>query len=95
MIKLWDKYDMWYFRKHRKHSPLTEFQFKIQSKREKYQKKLSKRQRKAITITAIILIIALQFLVRLPSFIDDFEPDEVKDLENSMDKRDTYGKIYT
>lgn len=60
LFRGWQKYDMWYYRKHRKTSPLTENISKIQQKATKL--KLTKTKRIIITISLIILVVITNFL---------------------------------
>lgn len=56
----WQKFDMWYYRKYRKTSPLTENLAKFQHKASKY--KISKMKRRVIIMTLIGLAIMINFL---------------------------------
>lgn len=80
IFKLWQRMDMWYFRKYRKHSPLTDMQFKIQQKKEK----LSKRKKKLITVLLIVIIFSLQMTLRLPAIYEDLPVEETKQLEERV-----------
>lgn len=69
IFKAWQNFDMWYFRKYRKHSPLTEYLAKIQEK----QAKLSKNKRKLLLGLMIAGFILLNVFVRIPMILDSLE----------------------
>ncbi len=76
----WQKLDMWYFKKHRKHSPLTDGYSKINDKTGKLSSKLSKNQKKAIKIALIIVLISINIYWKAPIIEELFltEQEEIK-----------------
>lgn len=85
MFNQWQKLDMWYFRKHRKHSPLTDGYSKITSK---YGSKISKKQKKVIAICLAVLLIGLQLIWRVPALIEDFkEMQETSEIEKNDESK--------
>jgi len=68
VFKSWQRFDMWYFRKYRKTSPLTEYLAKLQMKMGK--NKMSKRKRRLIMLSLIAGLIILNFAVRVPILFD-------------------------
>lgn len=68
VFKSWQRFDMWYFRKYRKTSPLTEYLAKLQMKIGK--NKMSKRKRRLIMLSLIAGLIILNFAVRVPIIFD-------------------------
>ena len=68
VFKSWQRFDMWYFRKYRKTSPLTEYLAKLQMKIGK--NKMSKRKRRLIMLSLIAGLIILNFAVRVPILFD-------------------------
>lgn len=83
----WQKFDMWYFRKYRKHSPLTENVAKIQSK---IGSKMSKRKRRVLLFSVIFGLILLNLFVRVPLILDSMENSsnapEIKDETEDTEK---------
>lgn len=81
IMGLWQSFDMWYFKKYRKHSPLTEWLAKLQEKANKHQSKLTRKHKKLATVIIIGLIIALQIMWRIPPLIEEIEntQNEMKD----------------
>lgn len=62
----WQKLDMWYFKKYRKQSPLTDSYSKINDKANRWSSKLSKNQKKLIKITLIVLLISINIYWKAP-----------------------------
>ena len=73
-MKAWQKLDMYWFRKYRKHSPLTEGLSKLQNKASKIQSR-SPRTKKLIIIGVIAGLILLQVGLRAPILIDILTDD--------------------
>lgn len=76
IFKFWQKLDMYWFKKYKKHSPLTEGMVKIQEKVGKFQKTKSKKQRRVIIIAVIFALILVQVGFRAPIIIDYFEEEQ-------------------
>lgn len=68
IFKHWQKMDMYWFRKYKTHSPLTEGVSKISNVSEKLNKK--PRTRKIIIITLIILLLAINLAIKAPLITD-------------------------
>ena len=68
-FKAWQNFDMWYYRKYRKHSPLTEILSKIQAR----QAKLGKNKRRLLLGLVIAGFILLNIFVRIPAVLDSIE----------------------
>lgn len=87
-LKAWQKLDMYWFRKYRKHSPLTEGLSKVQNKVSKFQSNSSKRRKKLVIIAVIAGLILLQVGLRAPVLIDIFtdEPETIEQIpgENQL-----------
>ena len=89
----WQRFDMWYYRKYRKHSPLTENMAKIQSR---VGPKMSKRKRRILLISVILIFILFNVLVRVPYMIEtindqerviiDQETENTENTENTNDE---------
>ncbi len=78
----WQKFDMWYFRKYRKDSPITSFLAKIQLKF--MNSKMSKRKRRLIMLSLIAGLILLNFSVRIPMLLDSAEEQTEINTENDL-----------
>ena len=94
MMAGWQKLDMWYFRKYRKHSPLTDSYSKIYEKTTKYTSKLSRNQKKLITIGIVILLVSVQVGIRLPLILEtindlqkDLPQEKPNDLPNPINEK--------
>lgn len=68
LFYLWNRLDMWYFKKYRKHSPLTEGYSKLSDRTAKYSSKLSRSQKKMIKIALIMVLVGVQVYWKLPMF---------------------------
>ncbi len=78
VFKMWQKLDMYWYKKYKKHSPLTEGLSKLQSRIAKFQTR-SKRQRKIIIIAVIFALILVQVGFRAPLIIELLEePEEIE-----------------
>lgn len=82
IFKAWQNFDMWYFRKYRKHSPLTEYLAKIQEK----QAKLSKNKRKLLLGLMIAGFILLNVFVRIPMILDSLEEKPLPVIDQESDQ---------
>jgi len=80
IFKGWEKFDMWYYRKYRKTSPLTENLAKVQRKISKYQS--TKRRRRMLLVGVIIFVVLLNFTIRLPYIMESLENTEQTEIEN-------------
>lgn len=96
IFKHWQKMDMYWFRKYKKHSPLTEGVSKISNVSEKLNKK--PRTRKIIIVCLIMFLLAINIAIRAPLIMDvvnvisgekkptelatDIIPDEEKPVED-------------
>lgn len=69
IFKGWQKFDMWYYRKYRKTSPLTESLAKIQQKIAKHNPN-SKRNKRIVLVCVIAFFILLNISVRMPIILD-------------------------
>lgn len=85
MMKFIDKLDMYYWRKHKTSSPLTENIAKIQNKIQDKKQKLTKRQAKFIGIAIIVILIIIQLGIRVPSIIEDYEIQEQQKIKQEND----------
>ena len=87
IFKLWQKFDMWYFRKYRKTSPVTENLAKFQQKVAKHQ--TSKRNKRLILVCVIGFFVILNITVRLPYIMEILEETE----ETEIDQITNYDDI--
>lgn len=74
IFELWQKMDMYWFRKYRKHSPVTEGLSKLQNKASKINS--SKRKRRIVTIAVIVGLVAIQIGFRVPYMLEAIEEPE-------------------
>ncbi len=94
MFYAWQKFDMWYFRKYRKHSPLTEIFSKFGDKSAKYNSRLTKNQKRMITIALIMVLIGVQVYWKLPMFEEmmiEMNEQNIKQMEsdNQINERES------
>lgn len=80
VFKGWQKLDMYYFRKYRRHSPLTEGFTKINDKIAKRASKLSKNQKKIIKFVLIALLIITNIYWKAPIFMELLNDTNKKDI---------------
>lgn len=91
IFKAWQRFDMWYYRKYRKTSPITENLAKIQGKLAKHQ--TTKRNKRIVLACVIGFFIILNITVRLPYIISVFDDTEITEIEinNEGEGLDRYG----
>lgn len=97
IFKLWQKMDMYWFRKYRKHSPITEGLAKFQSKMEKFNKSKSKKQKRLIVIGVITFLLIIQIGYRLPYEIEEpvLTPEEFSQtVEMTPEEYEEYKEMY-
>jgi len=78
----WQKFDMWYFRRYRKHSPLTENLSKLQAK----QAKLSKKTRKIIIGLLIASLILFNVFIRIPYILESIEDKQLPVIDQETEQ---------
>jgi len=81
----WQKLDMWYFKKYRRHSPLTDGYSKINDKAGKLSSKLSKNQKKLIKITLIVILVSVNLYWKAPmieELIATNQPEIIPEVES-------------
>lgn len=88
-----DKLDMIWWRKYRKHSPLTDAISKIMSKKEKAKSRFTKPQRRMIVITFVILFVGFYGYAHMDTFVEFYDsfaliPHEINLQQNQI------GRIY-
>lgn len=88
-----NKLDMIWWRKYKKHSPLTESIFKMQQKGERIGKKLSKPQKRVLIIALLIIIGSFYGYTKYPVF-EEMIDDVNKDIEHAEAKEKNLGKIF-
>ncbi len=80
LFNMWQRFDMWYYRKYRKHSPLTEGLSKLQEKASKNKRKLSKNQKRMVTIIVIgvmlLILTPFRIIPMIENISNDFEEIE-------------------
>jgi len=82
LFKAWQNFDMWYYRKYRKTSPITEFLSKIQEKMSK--SKMSKTKRRIIMVSLVAFLLLLNFGIRVPMVLESMESETEIDTENEF-----------
>src|SRR3990172_8906481 len=82
IINHWQKFDMWYFRRYRKHSPLTENLSKLQAK----QAKLSKKTRKIIIGLLIASLILFNVFIRIPYILESIEDKQLPVIDQETEQ---------
>src|SRR3990172_11096179 len=78
----WQKFDMWYFRRYRKHSQLTENLSKLQAK----QAKLSKKTRKIIIGLLIASLILFNVFIRIPYILESIEDKQLPVIDQETEQ---------
>lgn len=76
----WQRFDMWYYRRYRKTSPITEFMAKTQLK----VTKLSKTKRRIIMVSLVAFLIILNFGIRVPMIMEGMETETEIDTESEL-----------
>lgn len=82
IFKGWEKFDMWYYRKYRKTSPITENLAKVQRKISKFQS--TKRRRRLLLVSVVLLVVLLNFAIRLPYMMESMEQTEQTEIKNDQ-----------
>ncbi len=82
LFKAWQNFDMWYYRKYRKTSPITEFLSKIEGKISK--SKMSKTKRRIIMVSLVAFLIILNFGIRVPMIMEGMESETEIDTESEL-----------
>lgn len=88
IFKGWEKFDMWYYRKYRKTSPITENLAKFQRKISKYQS--TKRRRRLLLVGVILFVVLLNFTIRLPYIMDSLEQTEQTEITDETTTDQTF-----
>jgi len=83
LFKAWQNFDMWYFRKYRKTSPITEFLANIQLKISK--SKITKTQRRIIMVSLVLFLIILNFGIRVPMILESMESETEIDIDTETE----------
>lgn len=83
VFKMWQKLDMYWYKRYKKHSPITEGLSKLQSRVAKFQTR-SKKQRRIVIIGIIVALLLVQVGFRAPLIIELLE--EPKEIEVNIDE---------
>ena len=102
IFKLWQRMDMYWFKKYKKHSPITEGLAKFQSKMTKFNSTKSKKQKKLILVGVIAILLVIQIGFRIPYLIETFEeekpiltPEEINKLVDlTPEEQEQYERMY-
>jgi len=79
IFKGWQKFDMWYYRRYRKTSPITEYLSKFQQMIAKRQ--TSKKNRRIVLVCVIAFFVILNIAVRLPAIFDQTETEPITEIQ--------------
>lgn len=82
LFKAWQNFDMWYYRKYRKTSPITEFLSRIEAKISK--SKMSKTKRRIIMVSLVAFLLILNFGIRVPMVLESMESETEIDTESEL-----------
>lgn len=82
LFKAWQNFDMWYYRKYRKTSPITEFLSKIQERMSN--SKMSKTKRRIIMVSLVAFLLLLNFGIRVPMVMESMESETEIDTESEF-----------